>query len=200
MSWSNPAGDVGEIEPNLDAAEMRTFRADGSGNTGAEMAGRADVFGELRMDFAELGDFVERCLIDLLLGVEAGAHGPFVEKMEQRARFDQANRFGVGQEIEGDFRRDAPVEKLIFCGPGIVHGAEVNLFCTGVGIEEHGSDEIRVARIRESEQWARSGYHAMTLVLAIGGMRDFFCESVTGVLERAHDRCMDAYVEGFEAI
>ena len=31
-------------------------------------------------------------------------------------------------------------------------------------------------------------------------MGDFLREGVVGVLERAHDRCMDADVEGFEAI
>ena len=35
------------------------------------------------MDFAELGEFVHRGLIDFFLGVEAGAHGPFVDEMEE---------------------------------------------------------------------------------------------------------------------
>ena len=40
---SDAAGDVGEVEPDLDAAEVRAFGADGRSNTGAEIAGRADV-------------------------------------------------------------------------------------------------------------------------------------------------------------
>jgi hypothetical protein len=58
-----------------------TFCADGSGDAGAEIAWRADVFCELRVDCAELCDFVERGLVDFFLGVEAGAHGPFVKKV-----------------------------------------------------------------------------------------------------------------------
>jgi hypothetical protein len=41
--------------------------------------GGANVAGELGMDSAELGDFVHGGGVDLFLGVEAGAHGLFVE-------------------------------------------------------------------------------------------------------------------------
>ena len=123
---SDAAGDVGEIEPDFYAAEVGAFGTDGSGDTGAEIAGRTNVFCELGMDFADLGDFVERGLVDFFLSVEAGAHGPFVEEMKKGAGFDEANGFGVGQEIERDFLRDSAIEKLIFRVPGIVHGAVVN--------------------------------------------------------------------------
>jgi len=43
------------------------------------VAGGADVFCELGMDLAELGYFVHGGGVDFFLGVEAGAHGPFVE-------------------------------------------------------------------------------------------------------------------------
>ena len=86
---------------------MGAFGADGGGDIGAEVAGGADVFGELGMDFAELGDFVHGGGVDFFLGVEAGAHGPFVEEMEERAGLDEANGFGVGEEIESDFGLDA---------------------------------------------------------------------------------------------
>ena len=55
---SDAALDVGEVEPDFYAAEMRAFGADGGGDVGAEVAGGADVAGELRVDFAELSDFV----------------------------------------------------------------------------------------------------------------------------------------------
>src|SRR5467141_4001763 len=58
------AGDVGEVQPDFYAAEVGAFGADGSGDSGAEVTGWADVFGELRMNFAKLGDFVERGLVD----------------------------------------------------------------------------------------------------------------------------------------
>jgi len=53
-------------------------------------------------------------LVDFFLGVEAGAHGPFVDEMEERAGFVQANGLGVGEEIEGHLRGDAAIEELIF--------------------------------------------------------------------------------------
>ena len=79
---------VGEIEPDLDAAEVGAFGADGGGDVGAEMARGADVAGEFGMDLAELGDFVHGGGVDFFLGVEAGAHGPFVEEMEEGTGFD----------------------------------------------------------------------------------------------------------------
>ena len=80
---SDAALDVGEVQPDFYTAEVRAFGADGSGDACAEVARWTDKFGELGMDFAELRDFIERGLIDFLLGVEAGAHGPFMEEMEE---------------------------------------------------------------------------------------------------------------------
>src|SRR5258708_26021995 len=72
---------VGEVEPDFYAAEVGAFGADGSGDAGAEVAGRADVAGELRVDFGELCDFVHGGRGDFFLCVEAMAPGPFVEGM-----------------------------------------------------------------------------------------------------------------------
>ena len=54
------------------------------------------------MNFASCGwtsrsscEFVHGGLVDLFLSVEAGAHGPFVEKVEERTGLDEANGFGV---------------------------------------------------------------------------------------------------------
>ncbi len=93
---------------------MGAFGADGRGDAGANVAGRADVAGESGMDFAELGELVHGGLVDFFLGVEAGAHGPFVNEMEERAGFVEADGFGVREEIKGDFGRDAAVEKFVF--------------------------------------------------------------------------------------
>ena len=87
---------MGEVEPDFYTAEMRAFGADGRGDAGTEMAGWADIAGKFRMHFTDLGDFVHRSVVDFLLGVETGAHGPFVKEMQKRARLDEADGFGVG--------------------------------------------------------------------------------------------------------
>src|ERR1700747_2448928 len=111
---SDTAGGVGEVEPDLDAAEVRAFGADGRGDSSAKMAGRADVAREFGMDFTKLRDFGHRGLKNFFLGVEAGAHGPFVKQMEERAGFVEADGLGVGENVERDFERDAAVEELVF--------------------------------------------------------------------------------------
>src|SRR5207249_8489321 len=115
--------------------------------------------------FAELGEFVHGGLIDFFLGVEASAHGPFVDEMEERAGFVEADGFGVRKKIEGDFGRDAAIKKLVFCGPGVVYGAVVDFLGAEIGFEEHGRDVVGFASIGEVEKWARAGDHTMALVL-----------------------------------
>src|ERR1700740_588610 len=100
-------GDVGEVLPDFYAAEVGAFGADGRGDAGAKVAGRSDVTRELGMNFAELGDFVEGGFVDFFLRVEAGTHGPFVERVEERAGFDKANGFCVREDIQGDFGGNA---------------------------------------------------------------------------------------------
>src|SRR5260370_16962913 len=79
------AGDVGEVEPDFDAAEVGAFSADGGGDASADVARGADVASKFGMDFAELGEFVHGRLVDFFLGVESGAHGPFVDEIKHRA-------------------------------------------------------------------------------------------------------------------
>ena len=179
---SDAAGDVREVEPDFDAAEMGTFGADGSGDTGAKMARRSDEFCELGVDFAKLGDFVERGLVDFFLRVEAGAHGPFVEEMEERAGFDEADGFGVREKVESDFRRDAAIEELVFGLPGVLHGALVDFAGARIAGDESGGDVVKFTRVSESQNRARAWDHAMALVLAVGGVADLFCEGIVGVL------------------
>ncbi len=152
------------------------------------------------MDLAELGDFVHAGGVDFFLGVEAGAHGPFVEEVEEGAGLDQADGFGVGKEIEGDFWGDAAVEEIVFGGPGVVHGAVVEFLGARILREESGSDVVGVAGVGEGEKRARAGDHAMALVLGVGGVANFFGERVIGVLKRAHHGGVDADVEDFETV
>src|SRR5947209_9321540 len=120
--------------------------------------------------------------------------------MEERAGFVEADGFGVGKKIESAFRRNAAVEELILGGPGVEHGAIVQFFGARVSGKERGSDVVRLASVSKSEEWARSGDHAMTLVLAVGCVADFFRERVVGVLQGAHHRGVNADIESFEAV
>src|SRR5580698_8832550 len=92
---SDAALHIGKIESDFYAAEVRAFGADGRGDSGAQDARWADVTRELREDFTDLSHFVHGGFVDFFLGVEAGAHGPFVEQVEERAGFYQADGFGV---------------------------------------------------------------------------------------------------------
>ena len=164
------------------------------------MAGWADVFGEFGMDAAEFCDFVHGGGVDFFLRVETGTHGPFMEEVEKGAGFDEANGFSVREKVESDFGRDAAVEKDVFCGPSFVHSAFVDFVGARIFFEKLRRDEVGFTRVGERQEWARAWDHAMALVLRVGGVGDFFGEGVVGMLERAHDRCVDADVEGFEAI
>ena len=152
------------------------------------------------MDFAELGYFVEGGFVDFFLRVEAGAHGPLVEEVEERAGFDEADGLGVGENVESDFGGDAAVEELIFCGPGFVHGAVVEFAGARIIFEEHRRDVVGLAGVGQGEERSRAGDHAVALVLTVSGVADFFGEGVVGVLESAHCGGVDADVESFESI
>ena len=75
---SDAANDVGEVQPNFCAAEMRTFGANGRCDAGADVARRANVFCESGMNAAEFSDFIHGSRVDFFLSIEAGAHGPLV--------------------------------------------------------------------------------------------------------------------------
>src|SRR5215472_11776207 len=76
---SNAPGDLRKIKPHLHATEMRTFRTNGRGDSGAKMAGWPDVTRQLRMHLPHLGHLVHGRLVNFFLGVETSAHGPFVQ-------------------------------------------------------------------------------------------------------------------------
>ena len=100
---SNSPLDFWKFLPDLHAAEVRAFGADGRGDSGADVARRPEVSSERRKRGADLLDLFHRGLVNLLLRVEAGAHRPLVQQMQQRAGFDQANGFRVRQQVERDF-------------------------------------------------------------------------------------------------
>ncbi len=75
-----------------------------------------------------------------------------------------------------------------------MHGAIVESLCTGILRKKLGSDVIGLARVCQREQRAGAGNHAVTLVLAVGRVADFFCEGVIGVLQGTHHWSMDADV------
>ena len=131
---------------------MRALGADGRGDASAEMAGGANIPGECGMNFAELGNFVHGGLVDFFLSVKAGPHGPFVEQMEERAGFREANGFGVGEKVESNFRGNTAVKELILCGPSVFHGAVENFAGARIIFQEHGSDVVGLAGIGEGEQ------------------------------------------------
>ena len=106
---------------------------------------------ELRMHFTELREFIHRGLINLFLGVEAGAHRPLVKQVKERASFDEADAFGVGQNIEGDFGRNTAIEQFVFGGPRILHSAVVQFLGAGILFQKHGRDVVRFARVGEGE-------------------------------------------------
>src|SRR5438094_10634345 len=91
------ASDVGEVEPDFYAAKVGAFGADGSGDTCAKVARRADKFRELWMDFLKLRDFVKRGLVDFFLGVKVDAHGPCVEKVMERDGLNMADGLWVAE-------------------------------------------------------------------------------------------------------
>src|SRR5260370_26384580 len=99
------------------------------------------------MDFAELVYFVERGFVDFFLSVEAGAHGPLVEEVEERAGFDEANGFGVGENVESDFSGDAAIEDLILSAPSFGHDAVVEFAGARIICEEDGGCDIGLAML-----------------------------------------------------
>src|SRR5262249_60714936 len=134
-------------------------------DAGADVAWRADVSGEFGMDPAKLSDFVHRGGIDFFLGVEACAHGPFVEKMKERTGFDKADRFCIREEIKSDFWRHAMVKELVFCGPGVMHCALVDFEGARIFSEELRRDEVWLARVGKGQKRARTGDHTVALGL-----------------------------------
>src|SRR5579871_4181689 len=197
---SDAACNVGEVEPDLDAAEVRTFRTDGSRDASTYVAWRANEFCKLGMDTTEFGYFIHAGGVNFFLRVEAGTHGPFVEEMEERTGFDQANGFCVGKKVERNFGRDAAIKELIFGRPCFLHGAIVDFASSRILLQELGSNVVRFASVGEREKRSRASDHAEALVLRIGCMRDFFCKGVIGVLQGAHLRGVDADIECFQAV
>src|SRR5579864_7261075 len=73
---SYAALDIGELLPHFDAAEMRSLGTDGCGDARPHITGRTDVAGQFGERRPHLRHFLHGGLINLLLRIEAGAHGP----------------------------------------------------------------------------------------------------------------------------
>ena len=97
--------------------------------------------------------------------------------MQQRARFDQANRLRVRQQVERKFARHAAIEQFVLRGPRVVHRALVNFARARIPADQHRRDVVRRTRIGERQQRPRTRHHAMALILAIGGVADLFRET-----------------------
>src|SRR3974377_1275003 len=158
---SNAELDVGKIEPDFHTAEVRALGANGRGDSCAQMAWWADVSGKLGLYLSEVRNFIHRGVVDFLLRVEAGAHGPFVQKVEQRTGFDETNGFCVWKDIQGNFRGHAAIEKPILGRPGFLTRALGPGVRARILSEEPRGDVIGFARVGEGQKWARAGDHAM---------------------------------------
>ena len=66
--------------------------------------------------------------------------------------------------------------------------------------DQHGQHRVRPARIRQREQRARARHHAVTLVLAIRGVRDLLCKRIARILQRAHHRRVYADVQRLQPV
>src|SRR5207249_5261706 len=98
---SDPAFNVGEAAPDRHAAEVLALGAGGGDAPGAQHARRSHVPGEAWMEGPELLQLVHGGAVDLLLGVEARAHDPLVREVEEAPRLVEAERLGVGKQVEG---------------------------------------------------------------------------------------------------
>ena len=51
------------------------------------------------MYFPQLLQLIHGCLINFFLGVETGAHRPFMEQVQKRTGFHDTDGFRIGQEV-----------------------------------------------------------------------------------------------------
>jgi len=88
-----------------------------------------------------------------------------VEQVEERAGLDQADYFGVGQQVESELAARA-IEEFVLSGPGVGHRAFVDFAaCALPRISMGVMKSVRACR--EDQQRTRAGDHAMALVLAV---------------------------------
>ena len=84
--------------------------------------------------------------------------------------------------------------------PGIFHGAIINFTRAGIACEKGGRDVVGFASVGKCEQRTRAWDHAVTLILTVGSVTDFFGERIVGVLECTHHGRVDSDVQSFKTI
>ena len=156
---------------------------------------------QLRVHGAHLLDLVHRGLPDLALRVQAGAHRPLVQQVEQRARLLEAHRERVRQHVERELRRDAAARAGARARPtpprpprGRARGRP------GSSRDQLGLDHVDARRHAAREQRPRARHHAVSLVLRVGRVRELLAEGVVRVRERAHQRRVRRDVERLEPV
>jgi len=77
------ASDVGEIEPDFDAQKWEPSVQMGVAIPARRWQGGPTYLREFRVDARSSATFVHGGGVNFFLGIEAGAHGPFVEKVEE---------------------------------------------------------------------------------------------------------------------
>ena len=88
---SNSPLDFREFFPYFHPAEVRAFCTDRRGHPGSNVTRRTEIAPERRKHGANLLHFFHRSLVNLFLCVEASAHRPFMQEMQQRSGLDQAH-------------------------------------------------------------------------------------------------------------
>ena len=157
---------------------------------------------QLRVHRAHLLDLVHRGVPDLALRVQAGAHRPLVEQVQQRAGFLEAHRERVGQQVERELReRRRVASSRSRASPRVASTASVEERVAGrVLADQLGLHDVDVRRHGAREQRSRARHHAVALILRVGAVRELLAERVVGVLERAHQRRVGRDVQRLEPI
>ena len=130
------------------------------------------------MHGTDLLQLLHRSGVDLLLSVEARAHGPFVEQVQQASGLDQTHRCRVRQHIDGKRGRDTHVEQLVPGLPGLLHGLVVEVLDLRVPAHQHGRNVVGFGTGSGRQQRTRTRHHAMPLVLRVRSMAQFLDKRV----------------------
>jgi len=109
---------------------------------GAELVGPGQILAGQVSYLGHGGQLLHAGLIDLLLGQEAGAHAPFMEKAEQRAALGVAHPYGIGQHQHRVLGRHAQAEQAVLGVPGRLTGRGVAGQGRGVLGDEPGRDRV----------------------------------------------------------
>ena len=150
---------------------------------------------------AHLLDLVHRRLPDLALRVQAGAHRPLVEQVEQRARLLEAHGERVRQHVERELRRDAERRAAARARPRPprpprrrARGRPDRRAISSGSTTSTRAGTVRVSSGREpgTMRWRWSWESAR--------VGELLAEGVVRVVERAHQRRVDRDVQRVEPV